>query len=542
MALTLVKQPPIVSLFGNDILFRINTDNQYEWPGVKAIYTLEWSEGDAILDHFNISFNYESIDFVCAAEPDGSGEQYKAYVSGSLADWVEEQVEYFKANYLLSRDYDISFNPVDSKIYLEARNTGSVYNPVLSTSSSNVTLTENTEGEDATLRELYEMMVRVWLNTGSEFEIIGEDRRPVDEDGNVNFFIQDYFKPFFDFLFTWPEESDNLIVQQSLQKKAFYIEYAEFYDEKVRRLYPTSGATTYVMPGMISRHKVAEINADESTWWDKWIVGKDFLTYQPQSMVIGQTQPVKCFFIVWKPGVTSVKLYLVKTNRAGDGAPPVAKFTISASQYDILECIFSFLKLGYELGSTDVDHYEVYLTDQDNNRISTSRYYYPDYRNRPDEHIFLFRNSLGCPDTVRFTGVSVEEQVIDSEVMTMNQEDDFTDVNRDVRNFLTTETQAFKFNTGWMNGITKDHPRLMADYMREFFLSEEIYEVINNRLYAVRLTSKKQIISKTDERLIAMEFEAERAYTDMSFTPDTNILAARGWDGKFNEEQFLILE
>ncbi len=101
MALTLITSPAEVNLSGNDIVFKVNTDNQYSTDGTEGYLGLIWSSGDSAADTFKLSWLNKEVVFICAATPDGSGTEYTAYTSGTVADWMELITDDLKANYLL---------------------------------------------------------------------------------------------------------------------------------------------------------------------------------------------------------------------------------------------------------------------------------------------------------------------------------------------------------------------------------------------------------------------------------------------------------
>ena len=540
MALSLIKSPAAVNLAGNDIAFKINTDNQYSAEGVKAVIRLNWTSGDAAGDKFSLTWGENTVEFTAAASPDGSGTQYPSYVSGSVDLWEASVMLALQANYLLSRDFDISTPGLDGYIVLTAYEKGPDYTVVLDSDTSNVVEIYNKEGESTVVRDFYGIICKVIEHTAFSFDpdnLLGEDRLTPDTDGNVTFKIQEYLKSLLTFDFEWPEPLDTFLFIKADAIKRFYIQYAETYDGIPKKLTRTFGTATYIMLGGVSQNAQAELNENETTWWDQFLYKKDWLTYQPREITVNKMQPVKLSLIVWKSGVTSVKLRVKVYFTDGTSSNLAAK-TISASQYNIIECILSYQRLGLALLGKEVNYYEAWAIDQDDNRLTLSRYFYPDQFYRPNERVFIFQNSLGCPEVVRFTGVTETEVEHDRSEYSLISPDGFTWRTHQVNNFDTVETEKIKFNSGYLNDLAK-YPRQFADYLREFYLSPAIWELVNNRLYPVRITGKKQFVNNTDETLSYIEFEAERGYIDKYYTRDENIHPSQGFESKFESEKFL---
>lgn len=538
MTLSLIKSPAAVSLAGNDILFKINTDNRYSSAGIKANLGLTWASGDVNGKVFTLSWGNNEVDFTCATTPDGSGTQYPPYVSGDVNAWAESIVPYIRANYLLSRDFVISWNAAYNVIQIQAYYKGAEYSLTLDEGTSNVSEDINESGTDPVARDFYQLICAVWLpgDDPEDYILLGEDRLTPDADGNCSFKIQEYLKPEVSFSFQWPEGYDTFIFQNTGIIILFFVEYAETYDGEVKRLYSTENTVTYAFLGGIDRNRQADLNEQDKPFLDQLIYRKDFLTWQPREMIINQYQPVKLSFLVWDENQTTLKLK-IKVFFTDKTDTTVTK-TISCTQYEVFECILSYQKLGMGSYVKTVSYYEIWIDDQDNTRKSVSRYFYIDYNYYEDERIFIFQNSLGCADVIRFTGITETNVELERTSAEKINQEGFTWQDFDIQDFDNMEVQRFSFNTGWLNNLSS-RPKQLADYLREFYLSPRIYEMVNNRLYPVRIITKKQFITKTDETLSYIEFEAERAYTDQYFSQDENIHPSTGWEAKFESEEFL---
>jgi len=267
MTLSLVKSPAAVSLVGNDIPFKINTDNQFSAAGVKASISLNWASGDGAGDKFSLSWGETIVELTAAATPDGSGTQYPAYVSGTVGLWEAQVMAAMQTNYLLSTYFEISSPGLDGYIVLTAYAEGAEFTLTLDSDTSNVAEVVNTAGVDKTARDFYQLLCKVWDYTAFSFDpdnLLGEDRLTPDESGNVIFKIQEYLKQLLSFDFEWPEPTDTFLFLKTNAIKRFYIQYAETYDGVPKKLFNTSGTVTQVILGGISRNAQAELNENET--------------------------------------------------------------------------------------------------------------------------------------------------------------------------------------------------------------------------------------------------------------------------------------
>jgi hypothetical protein len=75
---------------------------------------------------------------------------------------------------------------------------------------------------------------------------------------------------------------------------------------------------------------------------------------------------------------------------------------------------------------------------------------------------------------------------------------------------MITESQTFKANSGWLT-------REFQNYLRDFMLSADIFEVEGTSLLKCLLTSKKTSLFKDTDYNYALAFEYERGYDDFFF-------------------------
>jgi hypothetical protein len=512
MTLSLIKSPAAVSLAGNDILFKINTDNQYSSEGTKARIGLTWSTGDAAGEKFNLSWGENIVEFTAAASPDDSGTQYPAYVSGSVDAWVESLAPYLQANYLLSNDFDIVYDDSHLVMVIEARAVGSEFTLTLDEDTSGVAEDDNDAGTDQTLRDFYQIICRIWLYVYGDNPpntILGEDRLTPDDDGYVRFKIQEYLKPEITALFSYPEDNSALVIERDDMVKMFYVEYGETYDNVVYKLFSTFAALKYAIRGKVSQQKEAALNELDITFFDELSATRMFLSWHPASKTISKWQPEKLYYLLLEERAA---IWVFAHVTFTDGSTTTKTlYTATVDQYTMLEICCGHDIIGLQYEAKEVDYYTVYVSTHAG-AISESRTFVIDREYREFEKVFLFKNSLDIYETLRTTGVHEKENEFEHSLyeqgITVGDLSWYEESN--LGSFME---ETFKANSGW---ITREE----LDWTNDFIMSTDRYIIEDYQLFRILVTSKKVFQRKDDEYLYSIEFEfkksAQAAYSNMS--------------------------
>jgi len=128
---------------------------------------------------------------------------------------------------------------------------------------------------------------------------------------------------------------------------------------------------------------------------------------------------------------------------------------------------------------------------------------------------FLFRNSFGWYDVMRATGkVNRILTFVKTEGYAV-VEDFETVLNSPDRNFFSFETQTFTATTGWVS-------KQSQEWLRDFLISREVYEIIDGLLYPIKITSKKSTQGKDGDYNLSLDFEYARAYKDLYYSKSGN--------------------
>jgi len=512
MTLVIDKSPADVSLVGNDILFKINTDNQYSTPASKSNLGIYWTTGDNNTKSFILSWGIHSVEFECEDVPDNSGTQYPPYVSGSVNEWVESLVPYLRANYLLIRDFIIVWNASQNVIQLTPYNAGADYLISVNDDDSFILIDTNVAGVDAVARDYYKLIACLWLpgTTDEDYIQIGEDHLIPDPDGNVLFKFQEYLADHIACNLHYPEDNTNTISIISGFIQQFFIRYAEFYDGSFYELISTEEYPTFVIPGKISQQRVNQLAEIEWTFFDELQATQMFLSWHPTEKTISKWQPEKLFFLNYlKTNYLNVYIDLIYSDNSTD---TILLKQITSGNYDVLEICCGHDILGLQYLDKSVSSYKIYVKDTRGDIISEIRRFVIDDSFQEFEQVFLFLNSLGVYESLRTTGIIsktnlFEHNLIDQVII------DNENIYRKQNNFQTWMQETFQVNSGW---ITKDQ----VNWFNDFIFSTDRYILEDFNKVDILVTSTKVFQHKDDERLYFIEFDFKKSILADSFTND----------------------
>lgn len=534
--IAIYKTPPKVSFCNNPIVFGVSTNNMYSTDGETAKLVLSLSDLDTTVGHgFTLTFNNLSLAFTLASLPDESGLQL-IVASGqiTLQEWGALLVEGLRSNFHLVSNFHISGSYQGNYlITLESIDPSSDYSLSVSDNTiSTLSIDSNREGVTPQMRENFKIIGRVYLvTTSGQLEFLAQDQITPDSSGKALFDFAQYLlvKVVDTARFLFPQTVTDFIFDRSDQIKRFVVQFCESYTGVYHRLHITWSTDTYVTVGGIDFSQMARFIQEGSSYFDMLQYNKDFLTWRPQSKKIWMRQPEMLHFLVWYNDTSWLALKIKITYTDGS-THTFTKYTYSpVYKYDIVEVVCTYAKLDLislpqSQGKT-IHKYEVHLVD-DNVQVSRTMEFVLDRTLYPNQRFFIFRNSLGGYDSVRCTGETIKE----TEVNRLTVEritQDFSVMDPPRRQIFAKEMQKYSANTGF---ITK----LESEYLRDFFLSNEIYEFIENRLYPVLVLSTSLKVHKDNDYLYYREFEYARAYEDVNYAHDENIYTSKNFNQSFN--------
>ena len=133
---------------------------------------------------------------------------------------------------------------------------------------------------------------------------------------------------------------------------------------------------------------------------------------------------------------------------------------------------------------------------------------------------------------MRTSGILEKSGDYSREVAELTLDFDFTSGDREETSLRNMERQTFKANTGWMH-FHSENAEEYRNWLRDFLLSKEVFQLIGNTLVPVRITTTSLLHDKDKEYRYALEFEFVRAFTDEYYTKE---LTPNLYDESFNSD------
>ncbi|MBW6475234.1 MAG: hypothetical protein K0B14_19055, partial [Anaerolineaceae bacterium] len=504
-------QTPIVSLSGDPVHFRFLSDSSIESVGVPASLTLVFGSTGRDGEALTISWGIDSVSLVFRDEPDDSGfELSSGAIEPLLSKWTELVAREMASNYLINRYYSVS--SLGGSVTFTARQTGNEYSLRHEATGIDGIWFSSIAGSDSILRPFFKVGVQVVLGAAENSQILGEEYLPVDVAGSVTFDLHDFFSDSPSTTFSFPEAADNLGIIHPESCREYYVRYFEQYGTPpIPRKINTAGPF-YVLNGALSTVQEGRYRREGSDFWSKLCYNQYFLTWQPKVKTVDRYQVEKLFYLVrdeYPFIVMRVETYFV----GGISTNPVPKCLIETPvKMGVYEFICSLSVLQLDGWDTEfIDYYEVWIEDDQVNRISEIRRFYVNQDEIPFVRYFLFRNSIGGWDTLRTSGKF--SPIFEYERSTAIRIPGLEMTDQDHRLIQTgvAEEKTYSASTGWLT-------REQMDWIRDFCLSGEIYEVQGQNLIPVVLTSKTARQAKDGENLWFLDFEYTRSVTDEYYT------------------------
>ena len=498
MALTLTKEPEVISLSKDPMVYEFQTDNMVVSAGTAAVNKITFTGGVAVDDVIVISWAGQELRMVAKAVPVLSNE----FLAGTSD--LNVLLPYFRDNYTIEKDFVVSI--VSGKIDLTARNAGTKYN-IADVTFEAGTITTTVAGVDAVVRKNFGVYYEVWVQKADGTDTvkkIHDDVIPVDRiTSKIDVDISQILHSELVEDLPWEFVSNAGLCIKS--KRKYYVRYAEVFGEKVQVQRLVLGGTKHIVMGgssLIGRKTVVGLLQGSSAAVDACLRIGDTTRY------ILQEEDQYLYFLATRANVAAKLMAVITYN--DDSTETKYSIAVTALRYNKVYFKASLSVFEPNAAKTVVQ-YVVKVVDGDNGNTALSKAYtyVIDYSVRRSVRNFFYVNSLGGVDEfstfgkgsteVEFYKDSAEKAITDLGIEA--QEEDY---NIESREF-------FEAATGFRS------KRELA-YMRDFFLSNRKY-VKNIGKWLPIIVSNKRVKEREDgQNLNGYKFEYALAYRDDSLS------------------------
>lgn len=258
-------------------------------------------------------------------------------------------------------------------------------------------------------------------------------------------------------------------------------------------------------------------NEDFAAWGDRFFDKylrdtQQFLTWQPATKVVSLKQPEYLYFLLnASPTPSEVHRRLEISYHNGDVETKTTGTLTGVSLYQVV-CVPADMTAN-ELDES-VAFYKIWLSDQDDQRISEVRTFIVDDSYQPQERFLLLENSLSGFDTLRLLGqgsqtTSVRRTTVETDDMAATQVDfaSLRVVNVEGDSTLTVSTGYF----------TRSAPEWLR-YLDEILLTKSIYLATDKGHVPMLLTTTELVVDQDDADLIARTLTLKKAKVEQNFS------------------------
>lgn len=512
--ITINTVPYAVQFAGNPIRYKATSDNFIESAGVKAKFTFSFTATDTTVDHYiTLNLMNKSLTFYLKATLTDLGTDLPVAEGGwSINQWCDALYAAFLRNYELFTFYNISLLASPPKIQFEAKETGDFYS---------IAIEENTivglqsdgastyDGEDTVYRQAFGILLQIW---DEDFDLINEDLKGVDLSGEVLFNIADYLNSFLmssaGIHLEYPSTpGDNVVEYRDFFKK-FKASFAERYSGVNHRLLFETNFHQAIL-GALSHEGLLYWNQLAPDYWNYAANKLKYLTWQPRTKKTSYDSPERLYFAFQDPSTYSqfrvkINIWLENGSTSSDFLNDLTDIT----PYSVVELVVGAAHL--DLDDT-VIKWNIVIINEDDDAISEVFTFQVDPKYYEQDRIFIFRNSFETYDVFRCTGIVESRLDYDLEKGSLVMEEIETPWNAPTRTLEAKETAAFKASSGWLTREAKN-------WLRDFMVSKERFEVVDGKLWPIVITSKKTGLFKDKDNNYALEFDYERAYDSGNYT------------------------
>jgi len=506
--------PPAVSPARNPVHLYLLTDGGLVTPEELSQLHFGFSGGVSGGSTFEIAWGPHSIVFTFVALPDNSGRQLREYTAGPLTDWVIDQITYFNRNYLLSRDFNITFAGVMASgpsLLFEAKQASPAFDLTTGTVPPQYFLEASQGGAAAVFLPRYRVVIDLQLEVGYRSDVFSTiltiDSSPA-ADMSADFEFSEVLRsklapelPLFN------QTATSLATAMNRRWRV-----------RVTESHGSPPAYQGIFVTVPFHAVLAGIDPAQWPGFD-YPIKKQFLSWWPagREKMLTPGQHEYLFFLV--EGATVANLDMKAVVQWTDGSSTT--LAAALSQPLITRFDLHIWPAGPEqLGLPNLEplktleSYTLQLTTPDPGAVGISeiRRYRIDYHEYPRVRHLLIRNSLGGTETLTLTGTEERESVAERLVSERTLS----------RNYPSTEGQYFQETRKGelrVTGRSGYHFRQEAETWADAILRAEAWEVWPDRYVPVIITNSKLKIADDLQDLWALELEWYHAFNVHSFTP-----------------------
>lgn len=333
---------------------------------------------------------------------------------------------------------------------------------------------------------------------------------PPDSAGKVLFYLQEAFRDCFSF--AAPAQNTATINRLTDRIKRFKSYTGELQNQEATPAVLTASLPSLVLWGGISKEKFPGLN-----YFSTFLAAnKKFLTWAPLEKYVDRTQEDYLNFWIYG-NYTSLKLRVKAYFDDATNQTSTVITKTGTKRYELYQIPAGPTNSGAVNvnAAKNLIKYELSLLDQADVVISEVRTFHVIKDRHPLTRNFMYLNSLGSFEVLRFIGQAENKKEFDRVITQRFLPDNYSAQDGEFAAHSVTSVKRNSYSSGYIKGRMAEK---WHDYMEDFLLSPVVYDVTNgDRLPVVTVNGELQKQDQNYERFF--RFEAKPAYDNESFTP-----------------------
>lgn len=324
--------------------------------------------------------------------------------------------------------------------------------------------------------------------------------------GAVQFHLAEAFRDVFSF--TPPSLNASEIVRLTSRIKRFINYSGELQDSQT-----IPGSLTASLPNLVLFGGIDKVNYPDIDFFNTYLpANKKFLTWAPLTKLVDKLQEDYLSYFIFGNSST-LKLSITAYYDDGTDETEVTKTKIGTSRAHIYQIPAGPSNSGAVLinPAKNLIKYTVSLLNQSDSLISEVRTYIIAPYRHPRTRFFLFINSLGGYEVLRFTGVAAKKTEFSREVIQKYLSANYASQDGEFEVNSSIMSERGNYSSGLVD-------RQWHEYLKDFLLSKRVYDVTTGKRIPVAILSSEHNEEDQDYTRY-IRFEARPAYDNISFTP-----------------------
>jgi len=355
--------------------------------------------------------------------------------------------------------------------------------------------------------------VRVQETSGGTFNSFLKYPLTPDQNDQATFRLNEAFRGLLNA--TPPSYQQNEIVRLTDRIKFFKVFSGSITGDEVVPVSYTEEQSNVVLLGGINKVRYPGLN-----YLSNYVsTNKKFLTWAPDFKKVGNNQEDYLNFFVYNNTITQVKLEITAYYTDDSSQTAITKTLTNTERWWLLQIPTGPVNSGVKLINPGkvVKSYKLRLLNQANAVISEERNFDIELINHPLEKFYMFLNSLGAYEVLRFIGQTQRKTEFKRETVRKFLQPNYSANEGEIENAKPILQEAATLNSGF---ITGKNAVAWADYMKDFLLSRKVYEVNTNVRIPVIVTQADYETGTDQDFRRSASIQVKRAYLEESYTPD----------------------